>query len=178
MKALFLGWEFGDGLIASHETCMIRGSCGSKCPFHAHTPQFHSWLEKSLPQSLLRFRPLSTDGHVFFSSTGVCHVQIRRRRCANQHHTACAESGGAGGLWLEVWQLQTSSIAKSYWKQVTTESQQKKWYKKTIENGKNYIVGLVLEQWRDPLRIFWVITGVRNELVLTPNVPIRHHGPL
>ena len=114
----------------------------------------------------------------FFSSTGVCHVQIRRRRCANQHHTACAESGGAGGLWLEVWQLQTSSIAKSYWKQVTTESQQKKWYKKTIENGKNYIVGLVLEQWRDPLRIFWVITGVRNELVLTPNVPIRHHGPL
>lgn len=54
----------------------------------------------------------------------------------------------------------------------------KKRYKKTIENGKNYIVGLVLEQWRDPLRIFWVITGVRNELVLTPNVPIRHHGPL
>lgn len=66
MKALFLGWEFGDGLIASHETYMIWGSCGSKCPFHAHTPQFHSWLEKSLPRSLLRFRPLSTDGHVFF----------------------------------------------------------------------------------------------------------------
>ena len=121
----------GDGLIASHETYMIRGSCGSKCPYHAHTPQFHSWLEKSLPRSLLRFRPLSTDGHVFFSSTGVCHVQIRRRRCANQHHNSMCRKRcrrPVAGSVTTSNQFLPNHI-ESRWRRKA----KKKWYKKTIE---------------------------------------------